>query len=99
MSEDTNNVPPPIVSETISIDDLTLDERAQSRVALDPAVVDEYAEAWQNGASIPNVDAVRVTEGELAGKVVVWDGFHRIAAAKKLDVKSIGVDEIGRAHV
>lgn len=92
MSEESNNVPPPIMSETISIDDLTLDERAQARVSLDQSVVDEYAEAWQNGASIPNVEAVRVTEGELAGKVVVWNGFHRIAAAKKLGVVSIGVD-------
>lgn len=91
MSEETT-APPPIVSETLSLDELVIDERAQARVGLDEAVVDEYVEAWKNGAAMPNIDAVRVTEGELAGKVVVWDGFHRIAAAKKLGVEAIGVD-------
>ena len=91
MSEETT-APPPIVSETIALDDLVVDERAQARVGIDQSIVDEYAEAWKLGAALPNIDAVRVTEGELAGKVVVWDGFHRIAAARKLGVKTIGVD-------
>lgn len=83
--------PAPIESLNIKLDDLVIDPRVQARVRMDGEVVDEYAEAMKAGASIPSVDGVRVAEGEFAGKVVIWDGFHRIEAARKCGVTEMPV--------
>lgn len=79
-------------TESVKIDELIIDHRAQARINIDEDVVNEYAEALQAGAGMPNIDGVRVSDGEHAGKVVVWDGFHRVAAARQCGATEILVD-------
>lgn len=81
-----------VKTETVKIDEMVIDPRAQARVNMDQNVIDEYAEAMQAGAAIPTIEGVRVTDSEHAGKVVIWDGFHRVAAARKCGVTEIPVD-------
>lgn len=61
------------------IRDIRTDGNTQSRVEIDPNVVNEYIEAMQNGDIFPPVVVYQNDDG-------VWlaDGFHRLAAAKAL---------------
>ena len=70
------------VSLKISI--LILSEEVQSRVSLDEAVIEEYAEAMKKGDRFPPIDVY--FDGE---DYYVADGFHRVKAAIKA-----GFDEI-----
>ncbi len=70
------------VSLKISI--LILSEEVQSRVSLDEAVIEEYAEAMRKGDRFPPIDVY--FDGE---DYYVADGFHRVRAAIKA-----GFDEI-----
>lgn len=56
--------------------DLVIDEAIQIRDALDPEMVDRYAECFD---ALPPIDVFKVAAGYL-----VADGFHRRAAAVKL---------------
>jgi len=59
---------------------LRIDGDTQPRVAIDQAVVQEYADAMQGGAEFPPVDVVH--DGTAYWLV---DGFHRFFAHKKLN--------------
>lgn len=75
------------VSLKISI--LILSEEVQSRVSLDEAVIEEYAEEMKKGDRFPPIDVY--FDGE---DYYVADGFHRVKAAIKA-----GFDEINaRVH-
>lgn len=50
----------------------------QARTGIDKTLVDEYAEAMQDGAAFPPI--VVYSDGE---KIYLADGFHRTAAARK----------------
>jgi len=63
----------------IKLDQLTLDEGLQPRSMMQMAVVDEYAEAMQDGAVFPAITVY--LDGDL-GTYWVADGFHRVAAAR-----------------
>src|SRR5690554_6662873 len=56
---------------------------------VDPATVQEYAEAMESGAEFPPVTLYRESD-------TFWpaDGFHRIAAAKKLGRETIAAKVI-----
>jgi hypothetical protein len=56
----------------------------QARVRLDPAVIDEYAEAMTEGAIFPPV--VLFSEGDLYW---IGDGHHRIKAARQVGYTAI----------
>lgn len=70
--------------ETILFDRLLIDAAFQSRVAINPAVVSDYASMIKEGRQLPPIQVVKtVTEW------IVVDGFHRIQA-----YRSIGRDRI-----
>jgi hypothetical protein len=69
----------------IALDDIAEDDGAQMRVAgIDPAIVTEYAEAFEAGAVFPPV--ILFHDG---GGYFPTDGFHRIAAARKIGRSTI----------
>lgn len=67
--------------KSISPEKLELAPGIQSRAQLDMVVIQEYAEAMQNGAQFPPVQAI--SENDC---LWVWDGFHRVLAAKSAGV-------------
>jgi ParB-like chromosome segregation protein Spo0J len=75
------------VSIAIRIDKLALDGGTQPRAEIDAAVVAEYAEAMQAGATFPPV--VVYHDG-----TSYWlaDGYHRIHAALKIGARTIWAD-------
>lgn len=76
------------MSEQVSLHQITIDSELQMREAgIDVGVVAEYAEAMEGGAEFPPV--ILFFDG-----TVYWpaDGFHRIAATKKIGRDCIHAD-------
>lgn len=67
-------------NEYLAIEFITIDGGTQSRACLNDSTVDEYAEAMDDGAEFPPI--LVFYDGE---KHWLADGFHRVAAAKKLE--------------
>jgi hypothetical protein len=72
---------------TLPMDRLTLDPGVQGRVLIDLAMIDEYAEAYLQGAPFPAVAVV--TDGKTLWLV---DGFTRYHARQKACLKDIGCE-------
>lgn len=71
--------------EEIELANIIADDAAQCRVAgLNPEIVAEYAEAMDDGVLFPSVIVYANGEG-----MFLADGFHRVAAARKLGVARI----------
>jgi regulator of replication initiation timing len=68
---------------------IRLDGGTQARAHVDQGAIDEYAEAMEAGASFP---AVIVFEDHTTQHLWLGDGFHRVAAATKIDRKNIKAD-------
>jgi hypothetical protein len=68
------------VEEKVAVDRLELRADLQPREDLDDDTVAEYARAMTDGDEFPPVEAVVSPDG---GHMWVWDGFHRVAAAKR----------------
>ena len=68
----------------LPLDDLVLDPDLNLRDRLDPEAVERYAEAW--GRTPP------VTVVEVQGRYLLADGFHRHAAAIRLNKQAIAAD-------
>jgi hypothetical protein len=66
------------------LSDIVADYRAQQRAAVDPAVIDDYREAFEAGATFPPV--VVFHDGE---KHWLADGFCRVEAALAAGVEAI----------
>lgn len=65
------------------------DGGTQARAKMDPAAVEEYAEAMEAGAKFP---PVVVFEDHISNLLWLGDGFHRVAAAVKLGHKNVRAD-------
>ena len=76
-----NNTPPDYESRHIPLVKLLIDERTQTRVALDQEAVESYAELMAEDGP-PILPPIQVFEEAEVG-FWVGDGFHRIAAAAK----------------
>lgn len=81
----------------VALDDIVLDERCQSRAMLNAEAVDDYAELLSAEQKLPPLEVV-----EVDGDLILVDGFHRLAAARKADhefirVVKAEVCDIGRA--
>jgi AraC-like DNA-binding protein len=75
-------------ARTIPLSDVVDDSAAQMRVnGINPAIVDEYARAMQEGATFP---PILVFNDESAYHVA--DGFHRVAAARQANLDEILAD-------
>lgn len=72
----------------VVLDLIVDDDTAQMRVVgTDPATVNEYAEAMEAGASFPPVVLFHDGDNYWPG-----DGFHRIAATRRIDRSTISAD-------
>ncbi|MCK6575714.1 ParB/RepB/Spo0J family partition protein [Myxococcota bacterium] len=63
--------------EDLPLAEVVIDEAYQSRVEMDLAVVEHYAELLREGVQLPPITVCRIE-----GALVVVDGFHRVAAAR-----------------
>jgi len=71
------------MSKSLPIKDICLDGKTQQR-PVDDKVVAHYAGMMKDGSKYPAVEII--TDGE---SYFLWDGFHRLAAARKLGKKYI----------
>lgn len=74
----------------IPIEDVVLDERCQARADVDHDAVNEYAEAYKTGKTLPPPEVFRVS-----GKLYAVDGYHRIPAAFKAGIDFLRVAVVG----
>lgn len=72
---------------TLTLEQIKVNEQAQSRVELNQAKVDEYAEEIKSGAEFPPV--IVYFDG---GTYWLSAGFHRYAATQKAGLSSIAVE-------
>ena len=71
-------MPVPRSAKSLALDKITLDGGTQIRVALNQEAIDRYAELMADGQKL---DAIEVLyDGTTYWP---WDGFHRVAAARK----------------
>jgi len=72
---------------SLRLDQLRIDGGTQPRAALDDATIEDYAQAMAEGEQFPPLTAFH--DGE-----TYWlaDGFHRLAAARKLQRPTIAVE-------
>jgi uncharacterized ParB-like nuclease family protein len=75
-------------TKIVTIDNIRIDERIQARLGMDAATVEAFAEAMQDGAQFPPIDVF--TQGEYEdSEYLLADGFHRVAAAKRINKLAI----------
>jgi hypothetical protein len=68
----------------LEVSQISLDSEVQARESIDQGTVDEYSEAWSEGASFPPVQVF------FDGAVYrLADGYHRFLAAQQADIKQI----------
>jgi len=85
-------------TSAVNVDKIILDERCQTRPALSQEAVNDYADIYrEEEVSLPALEVVDVD-----GKLVLIDGFHRLAGARQADhgfVRVTVVEEcdLGRA--
>lgn len=72
----------------MNITDLVLHDACQKRVAMNQDVVSDYTAVLQDGRKLANVKAQDC--GDIG--IVVWDGFHTIAAHIAAGIEKISVD-------
>ena len=77
---------PTTICKTVNLNCIKIDSNLQQRVKLDKSVIEEYAEAFINGATFPPITIWYCTD---KNKTYLVDGFHRVKAAKKA-----GIDEL-----
>lgn len=73
--------------KTLRLDQITVDDAMQARVTVDDSIVEEYAELMRGGHNFPSVEVVYDAR---AKKYYLVDGFHRLSAARRAGIKSIG---------
>lgn len=71
----------------VPIDQIRVDGGTQLRVETDPAVVADYAARMEDGERFPALSVIRDGDNNLW----LWDGFHRLAAAKVLVRQKVDV--------
>lgn len=73
-----------IEEKALRIDALTLNPHLQFRATLNPQQVERLAGAYDSGAEVPPIEVALVS-----GVPMVVDGWHRVAAAKRLGWSSV----------
>lgn len=73
-----------VEEKDLRIDALTLNPHLQFRATLNPQQVERLAGAYDSGAEVPPIEVALVN-----GVPMVVDGWHRVAAAKRLGWRSI----------
>ena len=70
--------------QKVKITDLELHPDIQSRAQLDMIIIQEYANLMREGIDFPPIDVISEN-----GTRFVWDGFHRVHAAKSASVEQL----------
>lgn len=73
----------------LAVDQIEVTAGTQVRVKIDPKIVDEYVEAIEAGAIFPPLTVFAPKNSQ---RYLLADGFHRLAAVKKLERKTVGVE-------
>lgn len=73
----------------LAIDQIEATAGTQVRVKIDQSIVDEYAEAMEAGAIFPGLVVFAPKNSQ---RYILADGFHRLAACKKISRLTIGVE-------
>lgn len=73
----------------LKVDLIDASSLTQTRVKLDQSVVDEYADLMSVGIEFPDIV---VFAGDQSEAIILADGFHRLAAAKKAGKETINCD-------
>lgn len=81
------NLPEGAVFEKVAIENIEATAATQVRVRIDRGMVDEYTEAFQDGAAFPPLDCFREEGSE---RIILADGFHRHRAAINAGREEIG---------
>jgi len=68
----------------MNLSDIKYTDNMQPRIQINYLIVDDYAEAMSNGNPFPPIEVV--FDGE---SYWMWDGFHRLEAAKKISLTSL----------
>lgn len=69
------------MATVVELEKIELDPTAQPRVNINMEIVDEYAAEMKAGADFPPVEVVWNSETD---KYWLWDGFHRVMAARQV---------------
>jgi len=80
------------------IEDIVVDPACQARAALNPEVVDEYAERYENEKAMPPVELFEV-EGEQGSSLYLVEGFHRVTAVQKAGKGHVVGKVVGKGSV
>lgn len=78
----------------VPVSELELHPRCQGRETLTRDAIDEYAEAYEAGVTLPPPSVF-----ECDGRLLVVDGFHRTAAAVKASVTWLRVEVVGEGDI
>jgi hypothetical protein len=82
-------------TEAVDIDQIVLDERCQPRAVLNPEAVQEYSDIYKEGeVELPALEVAKV-----AGKLVLLDGFHRLAGARQADCAFVRVTVVEECDI
>lgn len=74
------------------IESLTVDPDLQQRAGgVDKKTVKEYAADLLDGVKLPPIHAIDIVDGDMAGALLVWDGFQRIEANTEAGISDIAV--------
>ena len=78
----------------LPIEQIHLDARFQARSRVELDAVDDYAEAYRDGADMPPADVF-----EVSGAYFVVDGFHRVPAALAAGLDFLRVRVVGSGSI
>jgi hypothetical protein len=78
------------VTQTVKLENISMDVSIQCRAEIDIGIVNEYAEAMSEGNKFPAVELF--SDDDDQSKYYVGDGWHRILAAKQVDAEDILAD-------
>ena len=82
------------MSRSVAFCDLVLDERLQARETQSHGAVEDYAEVYASGGTLPPIDVF-----DVGGALYVVDGFHRVAAAASTGQSFMRVDVVGAGAI
>jgi len=77
-------------TKAVALDDIIIDERCQARVEMTQEAVDHYAELERDDVKLPPIEVV-----DVAGDLVLVDGFHRAEACRKIGKAFVRVRIVG----
>ncbi len=73
-------------TKQLPVNEIEATSKTQARVRLDPQIIDEYAQVFQDGGKFPPIVVFAEKGSE---RYILADGFHRLQAAQKVGLENI----------